>query len=218
MLIDIHTHRTKPENNETIVHSINLTKALDKNLLESTKFTIGLHPWWIDQVSKEEALKTINQYLSHKNCLGLGEIGLDRAIETPIQTQVILVKKQIELAIKHKTPFIMLHCVRAYDELFQLIKKSAYQGKVVFHDYNGNQEITHKLLKAGCYFSYGKKLFEPLTKGHKSLSIIPLENLFLETDEHNFRIQECYERLSELKSAEFEEIESMISESFSKLS
>ncbi len=52
-----------------------------------TTYSIGIHPWYIDKSRLELDLKIIEEKLSLSSCLALGECGLDKRIEIPMQLQ-----------------------------------------------------------------------------------------------------------------------------------
>ena len=61
-------------------------------------YSIGIHPWYIDENRLENDLKTIEEKLQLSECLALGECGLDKRIEIPLALQIEVFEKQIELA------------------------------------------------------------------------------------------------------------------------
>lgn len=51
-------------------------------------YSIGIHPWYIDENRLETDLETIKQKLQLDKCLALGECGLDKRIEIPLELQI----------------------------------------------------------------------------------------------------------------------------------
>ena len=62
---------------------------------------------------------------------------------------------------------------------------------IIFHGYNKNEVLAKQLIEKGYYLSFGKSLFK--NQNLKSIQSIPLEKLFLETDDDNRSIKEVYE-------------------------
>ena len=58
-------------------------------------YSIGIHPWYVDENRLENDLKIIEEKLQLKECLALGECGLDKRIEIPLSIQIEVFEKQI---------------------------------------------------------------------------------------------------------------------------
>lgn len=189
---DFHTHQSLDPKNEILILKPNATPP-------EGAFCLGLHPWWINDFTFKEVKEKILALKDNKYFLGIGETGIDRSIETPIETQTNLFKQHIDLAEKVEAKVIVLHCVRAYSDIIPIIKNSTFKGIWIFHDFNANTETLSTLLKFNTMFSLGDKLFRPESKGHKSFPLIPLEKLLLETDDQtNFTIEEVYKKAAAL--------------------
>ncbi|MBT3984227.1 MAG: hypothetical protein HOE90_22925 [Bacteriovoracaceae bacterium] len=210
--IDIHSHS---------ISSVNFTIiSIDPRNIDldemNTPFSIGLHPWWIDQLDLASFYSHLPGYLSHPNCMALGEVGLDRS-RGDFDKQLEVFEGQLRVAGLTNIETVVLHCVRSFNEIISLIKKTNYSGNLVFHDFNGNREIVESLLKLPCFFSYGSKLFEPNSKGFKVFKEIPIDRLLFETDDsEERRIEEVYAKASCLLSLELNELCDKISDNFGK--
>lgn len=128
--INLHTHR--------------LTKAL--NVLEIVNqypqefdsiiafYSIGIHPWYINESRVEADLKIIEEKLQTENCLALGECGLDKRIEISIEIQKQVFEKQLKLAIKYKKA-VILHCVSAYQEIIEIKSRLQVEVPMIIHGF-----------------------------------------------------------------------------------
>ena len=92
-------------------------------------YSIGIHPWYIDENRLELDLKIIEEKLQLKECLALGECGLDKRIEVPMSLQIEVFEKQIALAEKYQKPLV-LHLVAAFQELIEI--KNRLKKKVLY--------------------------------------------------------------------------------------
>lgn len=194
--IDIHTHQHYHDEDVLSLRSLFLTETLKGK----QKHTVGVHPWEIVKTPNEwETI--LRKKLSHGDCLGLGECGIDRAIQTPIDLQLSFLEKQLKLYREFPQKLVVVHCVRAYSDLIPFFKQYP-ELNYLLHDYNGGVEQTLELMKFSCYFSYGQKLDQLQSKAMKSLSHIPLDRLFLETDDSKIHIIEQYQKLADLKEIE----------------
>ncbi|MBL7663786.1 MAG: TatD family hydrolase [Bacteriovoracaceae bacterium] len=198
--VDIHTHH-KYSQRKDVESIINSDYFLSGKTPEQNH-TVGLHPWWIEKV--DVTWKTqLTQLLSKPYCLGLGEIGLDYFIEFDRKIQAEVCLTQLEMAKKFKILRIVFHCVRAYSDLYKLIKESGYSGKCLLHDFNGNEHELKQFLKLDCYFGFGAKLFKMESKTRNLINLVPLERMFLETDEQdNITIEQIYHEASQLRKIE----------------
>ena len=217
MYLNFHTHFESNSEDVTDFYNIDLKKG-PAEFNKGCFRCLGIHPWDV----KPEIIDRLDSFafvLEQADVLCLGEIGLDRVTRKSdfnIQKEVFLF--QLDIAAKRGDPFIVLHCVKAYNDILECVAKSKYRGKLVFHDYNGNQIVTKDLVSKGHYFSYGNMLFFPSSKGHKALKDIPIEKLFIETDEHkHFTIEQAYEKVSELKNIDLPELSSRIFSNFKEL-
>lgn len=144
-------------------------------------FSIGIHPWFIERQNIAEALQTLTTVLSQSNALAIGECGLDKCISTPLAQQVQVFVQQIELAEALDKPLI-IHCVRAFNELLQIKKARKTSVPWIIHGFNANPVVAAQLIKKGCYLSFGKALLNERSHAQKALMQTPLERVFLETD------------------------------------
>lgn len=216
-MIDIHSHLINSGGSLT-VQSLDPRKINDMDDFESKSFfTFGLHPWWIKDINKDDYINLREKMIVHEKFLALGEIGLDFASEISRDLQEDVFFEHLEFAKKNNIQAIIIHCVRAFNEIIKIVKKVNYQGKLIFHDYNGNIEISKRLLQMPSYFSFGKKLFDPRSNGFRSLSSLPMERIFLETDEgREFNIIQAYEKISDLLKIEKNTIIEQINKNFNE--
>ena len=113
--VNLHTHFSKNPSN-----TIEIINQYPQDFQEGfSTYSIGIHPWYINEERLESDLKIIEEKLLSKNCLALGECGLDKRIEIDIELQKLVFEKQIALAEKHQKPLV-LHMVAAFQELIEI--------------------------------------------------------------------------------------------------
>lgn len=213
--VDIHSHQRTQEEGVKRIRCLDVEEIRQGQFDGNCDgFTAGFHPWWIaDGVQLSPDL--IAELLQHPKCFGLGEIGLDRAIKTPMPTQKAVFENHLQLAAKADVRCVVLHCVRAYSDVLEVLKLSNYLGRVIFHDYNGNAQITEQLLNHNAYFSVGSKVFDDETTVVKNLKAIPCEKLFLETDDQTrHSIVEIYEKMAERLGLSSDELQERVYETY----
>ncbi len=206
--INLHTH--KYSNQENILEIVNqYPQEFDAKILN---FSIGIHPWHINESILYTDLQIIDKKLNSKNCLALGECGLDKRIEIPLDLQIEVFEKQILLAQKHKKPLI-LHCVSAFQEVIEIKKRMKIEVPIIIHGFSKNWQTAKQLLENGFYLSFGKYLIQ-----NPELEIvfqnIPNNRFFLETDSSNYEIEEIYAVASKYKKLEIDELKENIFENY----
>ena len=67
-----------------------------------------------------------------------------------------------------------------------------YTLPIIIHGYNNNAIIANQLLKKGFYLSFGKAIMNENSNPSKIISTIPIEKLFLETDDSEISIENIY--------------------------
>jgi TatD DNase family protein len=210
--IDIHTHHVKEDGNVQVLNVF----AQDLPLVEPDYFfSAGLHPWHIEKVNPEECIQKIDRAATQKNMLAIGECGLDRSIKVDFAIQEQCFKQQILIAEKHDKPLI-IHCVRAYSDLLKQKKESKSGLPWIIHGYRGNLETTLSLIKHEFYFSVGEQLLKDDSK-HEVFHSIPLERLFLETDESEWSIARIYSTAAQVLRLDENELTQTIANNFTSV-
>ena len=137
MAIDIHTHKTANNNPAIINAPLNL-----ENLDEKKWYCVGVHPGDTTAISLEKQMVHLKIMANKKNVMAIGECGLDRLCNTALDIQKERFVAQIQLANDINKPLI-LHCVRAHDDVLQLLKKQNNHVAAVFHGFNNNINIAY---------------------------------------------------------------------------
>jgi TatD DNase family protein len=201
--INIHTHRKARYAEELAIRN---AYHRDTNL--NYPVSCGLHPWLIDRYYSLELMEVIEQNLKQENVWAIGECGLDKAIKTDLELQKNILQTHVNWAEKIGKPLI-IHCVRAYNELQHFIKNS--QAIFLLHGYKGSDKQSKQLLKFdNVYFSFGKRLFQADEGYIKSIKTIPLERTILETDNSNYNIKEIYKQYALYKEIDEEVIKKQL--------
>ncbi len=205
---NLHTHQFT--NQKDVLELVN---QYPKDFDESISFySIGIHPWYIDENRVDEDLKIIEEKLQTENCLAIGECGLDKRIEVPLDLQISIFEKQLELAEKYRKP-VVIHCVAAFQEITAIKKKMKISVPMIIHGFSKNKQLAEQLIKDGFYLSFGKYLLKnPDLK--TVFQEIPNDRFFLETDTISETIQQVYELASEYKDLKVKEIQGIISSNY----
>ncbi|WP_027940046.1 TatD family hydrolase [Anaerobiospirillum succiniciproducens] len=155
---------------------------------------LGLHPF---NVSSEYMIELnaleilIERIQNHRPDIMpvLGEVGLDKRIEVPLQLQLKFLKDFIAKTQDYKKPY-SFHCVRAQNELDALISSFGKDAlEVIIHGFNGSYGAAMSCLNKGYKLGLGSSLLagqnaSKFAKIIKDAHIEGLQNthLLLESD------------------------------------
>ncbi|GAA6770310.1 TatD family hydrolase [Flavobacterium sp. CGRL2] len=122
-------------------------------------YSIGIHPWYIEENRIDADLKIIEEKLQTENCLAIGECGLDKRIDIPLELQILVFEQQLALAEKFKKP-VVIHCVAAFQEVIEIRKRLKITVPMIIHGFSKNKQVAEQLITAGFYLSFGKYLLK----------------------------------------------------------
>ena len=195
LLIDIHTHNIDADPATAILDS--------PPCYIGRKFSTGIHPWHITSDWKEK-LKTIEELLGNNSCVAIGECGIDKlksTAEITLQKEVFVAHAL--LAERLRLPLI-IHCVKAYEEILAARKECNPTQAWIIHGFRGKPQQADQLIRAGLHISFGEH-FNP-----ESARAIPTERLFVESDESTLPILEIYSRVAAAKGTSVEQLATQI--------
>lgn len=169
-------------------------------------FSVGIHPQSINEHWEKdlENLKIISQ---NPKCLAIGECGLDALVNINENLQKKVFEAQIIWANQIQKP-VIIHCVKRFQELIPF--KKIAKVPLIIHGFNKKKAIADEMLKHGFYLSFGKSVLHNLSL-QTSLKEIPLEKIFLETDDADFTLTELYQKTAEIKEISVEKLQEQIS-------
>jgi len=208
-LLDIHTHHGEHGREKTPdVFAIKNVRLGLENEPVSGWFSVGLHPWDIEQLApaQDDFSEKLAALAAHPRCKAIGEAGLDTLVATPMARQIQVFEQHISLAISLHKPLIV-HCVRAHNELIALLKRFPKPlPPIILHGYNNNVPIAEQLLRHGCYLSFGQALLRENSPAQAALAFCPVNRLFLETDNADISIRGIYAAAAQLLGMGVEEV------------
>lgn len=159
MICDIHTHHHPATPGTAIVQ---LTP--DAFLPQPGHFySVGLHPWSIRDDWRTQMAKILVMAL-HTHVLMIGEAGLDKKNgSTSMETQMEVFREHVRLSELIRKPLI-IHCVKAFDELLAIRKEMKATLPWIVHGFRGGVEQWQQLTRAGLHISIGKHYDATLMK------------------------------------------------------
>lgn len=176
-------------------------------------YSIGIHPWYINKERLEADLSIIEEKLQLKECLALGECGLDKRIDVPMPFQAEVFERQVALAEQYQKPLV-LHLVAAFDELLAIKKRLKISVPIIIHGFSKNEQLARQLVANGFYLSFGKYLLRnPELK--EVFRSVPNDRFFLETDTIEETLEEVYTLASGYKGMSLSEMQVQVGKNWS---
>jgi TatD DNase family protein len=211
--INIHTHQQTQA--EDIISIINA--GVDPLLFQKNQYvSIGIHPWYITKLNIQLCLEFIQKNATEEKVLAIGECGLDKLIDIPIEKQEQIFIEQIRVAEKVRKPLI-IHCVKAFEELMRIKKEEKISVPLIIHGFNNKPELARQLIRQGFYLSFGKALLTNNSNAQQVIQKTDYKFFFLETDDADTSIKAIFEKASELKNCSIEEMKEKMNHNFKTL-
>ena len=104
---------------------------------------------------------------------------------------------------KYELPLI-IHCVKAMDELLALRKERAPKQPWIWHGFRGKPEQTKQLLQKGFYLSFG------MHYSSEAMNVVPDSRLFLETDDSPVNIEDVLRDTAKVRGVEVETLQAIV--------
>ena len=193
---DIHTHQISscPSQSITSVHATSL--SIDKRIVYAS---IGIHPWTLTEKNAQEQWNCLQQAVMDKRIIAIGETGIDKIKGPSLKIQTNIFQQEVILSETMGLPLI-IHCVRASNEIIQLKKKLMPLQPWIIHGFRNNISIAQNLLQHGFYLSFGYQFQEDALKS------VPLEKIFIETDESEESIENIYRKIASIRDMKVEKL------------
>lgn len=191
MLIDTHCHLSKDDADSiNNMNGLMITAGCDDktnaevielvNKYPNVYGVLGIHPEEIDSIT-DTSFSYIEENLSNKKIVGIGEIGLDyywRSDNKDKQREVF--ERQLKLAEKYNLP-VVVHSRDAIGETYDIISK--YKLKGIIHCFSSSLEMAREFIKLGYKIGIGGTVtFKNSLKIQEVVKNIDLKNITLETD------------------------------------
>lgn len=197
MFINIHTHHPTGRD-------IEIANLPSENLAKF--YSYGVHP---NDAESNSILST--NYIA-ENVICIGEIGLDKLNQININQQIKIFKEQLIISEKLNLP-VILHCVKTWNEIVQIKKELYIEQPWIFHGFR-KTTLLNSVLNSNTNISIGTAILHD-KKLQDCLSEIPLNQLFLETDDDKvYTIEDVYLKVSTIKKLSLQELKNQIHNNF----
>lgn len=200
-LLNVHTHY--PTGNPVADEIVNVRPGESSGLLPNL-YSAGLHPWFLTEMSLNSDLEWLRSHAV--DAIAIGEAGLDKLVNVPANLQMAAFRACIAVSEQSGKPLI-IHCVKAFDAVIALKKSLKPSQPWIIHGFDKHPQTAGELLRAGCYLSFGKALFNERSHAAGSLRATPADRFFLETDDaQDLNIEAVYARAAEIRGVAQEEM------------
>lgn len=204
ILIDIHTHQLPEIAGKAIVNCYPETFSPK----EGGWYSVGMHPWYLSEYTNR--MEVLAESVNHPQVLAIGEAGLDKLAEATMPVQVDFFEYQARLAMEVDKPLI-IHLVKATDVLLKLKQALSPTNPWIIHGFRGKATIAQEYLRHGFYLSFGQKYQE------EALRVVPIERLFIETDESRIPVEELYEHAARIRGVTRDELLESVQQNIRKV-
>ena len=111
-------------------------------------YCLGIHPWYVAEHTADD-LYALQGLLEDRpgHCVALGECGLDR-LHGDMRDQYALFEGQVDIAALLHLPLV-IHSVKTHDEVYEVLRRKRFSGRVLVHGFSGSYEQATKLIDLG---------------------------------------------------------------------
>jgi len=197
LYLNFHAHQQVPAEDEVVIQSKFLQEDLIVSNSDKIFFTAGLHPWHANVLDETEIKSKLDQLVKSKSIIAIGETGIDKLKGPDLDIQTTVFRYHIEIADKYKLP-IIIHSVKAHNEIFKLKKETKSKVPWVIHHFNGSKHMAFDFIDHGFYLSLCHHIKSKNSKLSDYFCELPIEKFFLETDDFRIDIKNLY-KLAALK-------------------
>lgn len=212
MYYDVHTHSKQTTVSEEVmtVYNIAVGKDSSLNIHSGQLVSCGIHPWYIQADTIEEQVRLLRELVCNEQVVMIGEAGLDKQVSLSLDLQIEVFEEQILISEELKKPLV-IHCVKAWDELIVIRKKHNPSMPWIIHGFRKKGDLAEQLLKQGFYLSFGEHFQE------SALRKAWPDHLLMETDESSYPIQTIYQRIAFTLQVSVEELSRQVEQTIRRL-
>jgi len=193
--IDIHTHDEAASGPGIFsVMSLMAHEPDRPENISSVAWTFGIHPWFLTESTHKHQIAAVLETAGNPSVIAIGEAGFDKLKGASPDLQRIAFEEQVAIAEEHNKP-VVIHCVRAWEELFRAHKRLKPSLPWLVHGFRGNKDLAAQLISKNMFLSFWFN-FIIRSEAAKLIKSLPAERIFLETDGSGVDIKDIYTKVS----------------------
>ncbi len=147
------------------------------------KAALGLHPYFLEEYQPQHMDLLESMLMQYKGeLIALGEIGLDKYVDTDFSLQLSVFERQLILAQANKLP-VILHQRKTSSEILSSLTKVKFEFGGVLHGFSGSYQVGMEFIRRGFKLGIGGVItYNRAKKTRQAVAKFPIESLVLETD------------------------------------
>ena len=193
--IDIHNHDSGPGEGIFILDNLMAHEGMLPGNNSGVAYSLGIHPWFLDETNHDQLIGFVRQNAAEKTIAAIGEAGFDKLRGPDMDLQHRTFSEQALLSEETGKPMI-IHCVKAWDELMAAHRKIRPTLPWLIHGFRGKKELAMQLISRNMYISFW---FDFIIRPEASVLVrsLPVDRIFLETDGSGADIKEIYRKVAD---------------------
>ena len=212
--IDIHNHGSKPVSGVFAVETLMAHEGRKAEDVKGLTFSFGIHPWHLDEKHHDNLLAQVILNAADPLVAAIGEAGFDRIKGPSPELQARTFEEQVLIAEEKKKPLV-IHCVRAWDDLLRVHKRLRPVMPWLVHGFRGKPDLAQQLVSKGMFLSFWFD-FVMRPEAVPLLKSVPKGRFFLETDGAEINIRDIYNKVSDDLNISVEELKKIIFSNFNQ--
>ncbi len=193
--IDIHNHDSKPVRDVFIVDNLMAHEGRLPDTESGMNYSLGIHPWFLNEANHNTLMEFVRNNAHNDSISAIGEAGFDKLKGPSIDLQRQVFEQQAALSEKIEKPLV-IHCVKAWDELISSHKRIKPGMPWLVHGFRGKRELAMQLISRNIFISFWFD-FVIRPEATELIRSLPAERIFLETDGSGADIKEIYRKVAD---------------------
>jgi TatD DNase family protein len=147
--------------------------------------------------------------------IAIGEAGFDKLRGPSAELQLKVFNEQVTIAETCRKP-VIIHCVKAWDELLSAQKNLKPSTPWMIHGFRGSVEMAKQLLSKGMHLSFW---FDYVMRSESAglMKSLPHNRIFLETDGADIDIRIIYEKVARDLAISVDELKLAVLSNFNEI-
>ena len=106
LFMNIHGHRKANNIQEWVLRNL-MASDYPPDDIEYGYYSVGFHPYNVGKFDEQDTLNKVSLSTENPHVFAIGEIGLDKSIEAPLEIQKRIFEKQVDIAEFADLPVIL---------------------------------------------------------------------------------------------------------------
>lgn len=149
------------------------------------RYSVGVHPLDSARWGADTQALLRQAALDDERVVAIGELGLDLFRDSNLQSQLLVLGPQLDLAVELDLP-VIIHCRDAAEPMLQELRQRQSKGccpRGVMHCWGGTPQEMAAFLELGLYISFsGTVTFAKAFDTHLCAQQVPADRYLVETD------------------------------------